>query len=268
MRKPLLNNILKNSPVKTAIKAAIKAVISASIRATTRTALGNPLGSVLRSASGLICKFLFTSCLLFIVSSANAGSYEEFFKAIAADNAVVLSNLLKQGFDPNTPTADGQTPLIQAIKVGAEQSIRLLINSKGVDLERTNLQDESALMMAAFSGNFEIVKHLVSLGVEINKTGWTPLHYAATKGNIDIIKFLLLHSAYIDSESPNGTTPLMMAARYGTPEAVHLLIEEGADPTIKNNLQLSALDFAVMANNPKLISYLKTQTSIWILSHP
>jgi hypothetical protein len=60
-----------------------------------------------------------------------------------------------------------------------------------------------------------------------------------------VIEFLLENSAYIDAESPNGTTPLMMAAMYGSPEAVKVLIQAGADLTVKNQMGLSALDFAV-----------------------
>ncbi len=212
-------------------------------------------------------KFI-AALLLFFSSQSYAGSYSDFFRAIETDDSAVVSNLLKRGFEPNAPTEDGQTPLIQAVKTNAIKTTRLLASSKGVDLDRTNLQDESPLMLAALNGNAEIVKYLVAQGAEVNKTGWTPLHYAATKGDVNIIKFLLAQSAYIDSESPNGTTPLMMAARYGTFEAVKLLIEEGADPTIRNNLKLNAIDFASTTTHPKLLGYLKTQTSIWILSHP
>jgi hypothetical protein len=59
---------------------------------------------------------------------------------------------------------------------------------------------------------------------------------------------LLDNHAYIDAESPNGTTPLMMAAFYGTPSAVKLLLEAGADPLLKNDQSLSAIDFAHRAN--------------------
>src|SRR4029079_2040883 len=79
---------------------------------------------------------------------------------------------------------------------------------------------------------------------DVNKTGWTPLHYAATNGHLPVIELLLENHAYIDAESPNGTTPLMMAAHYGTPAAVKLLLDSGADPTLKNQLGLTALDFA------------------------
>jgi ankyrin repeat protein len=39
----------------------------------------------------------------------------------------------------------------------------------------------------------------------------------------------------------------MMAAGYGTPEAVKLLLQEGADPTLRNELGLTAVDFAMRA---------------------
>ena len=84
--------------------------------------------------------------------------------------------------------------------------------------------------------------------LEVNKTGWTALHYAATNGHLTLIRFLLEQNAYIDAEAPSGTTPLMMAAHYGTPEAVKLLLDEGADPMLKNLQGLTAIDFANRAN--------------------
>jgi hypothetical protein len=55
---------------------------------------------------------------------------------------------------------------------------------------------------------------------------------------------LLDESAFIDAESPNKTTPLMMAARGGYTAVVTLLLAEGADPTLKNEAEMNAADFA------------------------
>ena len=55
---------------------------------------------------------------------------------------------------------------------------------------------------------------------------------------------MLDNAAYIDAESPNGSTPLMMAAMYGPSGLVQLLLDEGADPTLRNQIGLSAIDFA------------------------
>jgi uncharacterized protein len=69
---------------------------------------------------------------------------------------------------------------------------------------------------------------------------------------------LIENSAYIDAESPNGTTPLMMAAMYGTPEAVKLLIEEGADVQLKNAQGLTALQFAQRADRANSVELITT----------
>ncbi len=114
-----------------------------------------------------------------------------------------------------------------------------------IKTELRNDKDESVLMLAALKGHFRLVQKLVEHDADVNKPGWTPLHYAASAGHVKIVEYLLEQSAYIDAESPNGTTPLMMAAMYGSPEAVKLLIQAGADLLHKNQLGLSALDFAL-----------------------
>ena len=60
-----------------------------------------------------------------------------------------------------------------------------------------------------------------------------------------MIDLLLEYHAYIDAESPNGTTPLMMAAGYGSVQATRVLLRAGADVTVKNAEGLTALDFAL-----------------------
>jgi hypothetical protein len=102
-------------------------------------------------------------------------------------------------------------------------------------------------MLAALHGLLAECQTLIQLGADVNKPGWTPLHYAATRGHLAVMNLLLDEHAYIDAASPNGTTPLMMAAHYGTASAVKLLLEADADPTLKNELGLNAFDFAQSA---------------------
>jgi ankyrin repeat protein len=105
-------------------------------------------------------------------------------------------------------------------------------------------------MLAAIKGHLELCRLLIERDADVNKTGWTPLHYAASGGKAEVVQLLLDHYAYVDAESPNGTTPLMMAAMYGTTGAVDVLLAAGADPTLKNALGLTALDFASKSKNP------------------
>ena len=178
---------------------------------------------------------------------ARAGAYEDFFVAIMRDDASSFNALLRRCFDPNTRDPKGQVGLVIALQQGSNKAFAALMASRTINVEARNAQDESPLMMAAIKGNVEAVKALIARGADVNKTGWAPLHYAASAGtpqHTAIIALLLENHAYIDATSPNGTTPLMMAAHYGSNDAVQLLLDEGADPTLKNQLGLSAVDFA------------------------
>lgn len=194
------------------------------------------------------CLFAFMGLMTFGV--AHAGSYDDFFNAVKQDDPVTVKALLARGFDPNTMEPQGQYGLHLALREPSLEVARVLIDWPKTDVNRLNGNGESALMLAALKGYQELAEKLIKKGADVNKTGWTPLHYAATGGQLGIISLLLEHSAYIDAESPNGTTPLMMAAMYGTPAAVKLLLQEGADPQLRNAQGLSALQFAQRGNRP------------------
>lgn len=179
-----------------------------------------------------------------LFSVSHAGSYDDFFTAIKRDDADTIRSLLSRGFDPNTLDPAGEHGLILAVRGPATKSLELLIASPGIKVEVRTAQDESPLMLASLKGLTGICQLLIEKGADVNKPGWAPLHYAATNGHLAVMHLLLEHHAYIDAGSPNGSTPLMMASRYGSAAAVKLLLEAGADPMLKNDLGMSAIDFA------------------------
>jgi hypothetical protein len=187
-----------------------------------------------------------------------AGSYDDFFKAVQFDDARTVQALLRRGFDPNTVNREGIPALMIAVREPSLKVAQLLVSWPKVKTEVRNDKDESVLMLAAIKGYLPLVKQLVEQDADVNKPGWTPLHYAASAGHVSVIEFLLENSAYIDAESPNGTTPLMMAAMYGSPEAVKVLIQAGADLNVKNQMGLSALDFAVRASRQNAKELIET----------
>ena len=161
-----------------------------------------------------------------------------------------------RGFDPNTVDDKGRCGLLLAISKESNKVARVLVNAPGIKVEVRNDHDESPLMMAALKGQLELAKILIDKDADVNKPGWTPLHYAASKGSVAMIELLLDNDAYIDAESPNHSTPLMMAAMYGSEDAVRALLDAGADPTLKNELGLSAIDFAKRAERPAVAELL------------
>ncbi|MGC3985694.1 MAG: ankyrin repeat domain-containing protein [Pseudorhodoferax sp.] len=179
---------------------------------------------------------------------ARAGSYDDFFAAIRKDDAAVVADLLRRGFDPNTRDPNGQHGLYLAIRAHSDRVAQTLIDWPKTEVESLNKADESPLMAAALDGRLELCRKLIARGAAVNKTGWAPLHYAATNGHLEVMRLLLEEHAFVDAESPNKTTPLMMAARYGSLEAARLLLQEGAEPLLKNEQGMTAIDFANSVN--------------------
>ena len=192
------------------------------------------------------------------------GSWDDFFNAIRLDNPNTLQALLQRGFDPNTVDQQGTPALMRALQEQSYRAAEVLADHPQIRAEVRSPRDESPLMLAALRGQDALVVKLVSKGAAVNKSGWTPLHYAATKGHVEMMKLLLEMHAYIDAESPNGTTPLMMAAHYGTPHATKLLLDEGADPTPKNEKNLSALDFALNGPDKNSVELVEEGLRRWL----
>jgi len=200
-----------------------------------------------------------------------AGSYEDFFAAIRQDHPDTIQELLDRGFDPNTVNNKGIPALVLAAQSKSWKCTAVIAQAKETKLNITNQNDENTLMLAAIHNEFTVAQLLIQKGADVNKPGWTPLHYASSKGHIQMMRLLMENDAYLDAESPNGTTPLMMAAHYGTPSAVKLLLEEGADPRIKNKLGINAMEFAQHSLHPQAQDsrdYIQAFLSAWKQRYP
>lgn len=191
---------------------------------------------------------------------ALAAPTDDLRKAVEFDDGYRVPQLLAKGADPNVTDRRGDPLLVAALRDGSLKAARALMDAKNIDFDKPNRAGETALMMACLYGRMDLVRVMVEdRQVEINKTGWTPLHYAATNGHLDIVKLLLDHSAYVDAESPNKTTPLMMAARGGHIEVVKLLLDEGADLRLKNQQNMTAIDFAERYQHPEIAEGLRAR---------
>jgi ankyrin repeat protein len=185
-------------------------------------------------------------CFMISASAAWANDTSDLNLAVTRDESYGLSRMLARGVDPNLKEPQrGETPLMVAIREKSMRSLAVLLASPKIDIEAAADNGDTALMIASYTHNVDAAKALLARDAEVNRHGWAPLHYAAAVGDVAIIRLLLDKSAYIDTESPNKTTPLMMAARGGNNEAAKALIEAGADVSLKNDHGLTAVDFAL-----------------------
>jgi len=174
-----------------------------------------------------------------------AGDVEDFFTAIGRDDGRLVMTLMIRGVNPNARDAEGNVGLVVALRDESLKAADSLMQYPALDVNLANSAGETALMMAALRGQLDWVKKLLVRGAQINREGWTPLHYAATAADGESsIELLIKEGAELNARSPNGSTPLMMAARYGRESAVDALLKAGADKGLRNEQGLSALDFA------------------------
>ncbi len=191
--------------------------------------------------------------------TAWASAYEDYSRALVSDNSSAILNLVFRGFDPNTLDSRGRPGLVAALHQDSLKVVDELLRAPGINVNLASRQNETPLMMACIKGHLDLAKRLIKMGADVNREGWTPLHYAAsadTPQTLDIVKLLLEESAYIDAASPNGSTPLMIAAQYSSEAVVKLLLQEGADIMLRNQRNMTAADFARLADRQYMVELL------------
>jgi ankyrin repeat protein len=230
------------------------------IRGVRRT-WGAILGVVTGAALSLLAPLLVVLCTS--QTALARDSLQTFILAAKANESGFVSRLPELGLDSQSRDGLRNNLLMLALREGGEDlALALMAQPAWQDravVEHQNQLAETPLMIAAIKGLERAARRLIELGAEVNRPGWTALHYAATAGSVPVIKLLGEHSAYVDAVSPNSTTPLMMAARFNQRPAAAELIALGADPTITNQSGLNARDYAKEQNNNDLAFWLELE---------
>jgi uncharacterized protein len=194
---------------------------------------------------------------------ALSSSLNAFLFAARDNSPAIIAKMPALGLGTQTRDDLGNTLLMIAVREAGDQlALGLLAQPQwqaAQVLDAENRLGENALMLAALGDAPGISRRLLELGAQANRAGWGPLHYAATGGSVKVIQLLADVDAYVDALSPNGTTPLMMAARFNHRPAAAALLELGADPTISNQSGLTARDYAIENNNSALAFWLELE---------
>lgn len=192
--------------------------------------------------------------------------------------------LLENGADINCKNKSGDSALMFALLFNRESIIRLLLEN-GADANCKDEYGQSALMKASREGHESTVRLLLENGADSNcknKYGQSALMEASKGGHESTVRLLLENEADIDSKNDDNNTALMLALLHWNEQEiearrlwrthkeeypalmhasynsiVRLLLERGADTTVKNSDGYTALYLAMVNEHDEIVRLLR-----------
>jgi hypothetical protein len=198
-------------------------------------------------------------CLLVAPVWAAAPEPIEFGLTVERGDLNTVRRWLDEGLDPEYQAAQIGTGLMVAAWNGNIEMMALFV-ARGANPRRANRHGEQPVQLAAWNGHEAAVKWLLERGAVLNREGnnWGALHYAVFNGHEKLARELIARGAEVNARSPNGSTPLMLAAREGREELTKVLLESGADPRSKNDWGDNALTLAMRYDHYRLGKMIST----------
>ncbi|RLS47366.1 MAG: DUF1573 domain-containing protein [Planctomycetota bacterium] len=175
----------------------------------------------------------------------------------------VLTALLAAGGDANARDQVQGSPLLWASGLGTTEAVVILLKANA----NPNIQDVNGmtpLMWAAGVGKPETVTVLLAKGADAKAidrlTGESALMRALRTGKTETVKIILAANPDITVRNSLGMTPFLVACAYGDVDKVKMLVDAGADKTVKDSRGWGAIDHArnrVDARREEVVKYVE-----------
>ncbi len=185
----------------------------------------------------------------------------------------MMKILVQHGANLNARLREGikdKSPLICAVEKSQVKAAKYLLEH-GADADGgRGSGNHFPLLMAAKMDNIELVKTLVEHGANVNLCfDNTPLHEMAVAGNVEGVKLLLKHSAFVDAENIEGKSALVDVSEELDRDAVqpnkrgrdpyvtiiNLLLYHGADVNMISKDGSSVLSNAIEEGSLSLVKF-------------
>src|SRR5262249_6641992 len=148
--------------------------------------------------------------------------------------------------------------VMTAMRLGDRAAIDGLLRKRPEAVRARGAHGTTPLMMAAMYGDALLVKRLLELGADpsaANTAGATALMWAAP--DVDKLRLLLDAGADVNARSEDRRTALVVTAGcVGATPALTLLLDYGADPSVRYATDPSAIRETVRANDPEMFATL------------
>ena len=211
-------------------------------------------------------------------------------------NRAAVIELTLSGADINATDSDGCDALYEAVKHSHSDVVSFLVSTgRLVNKAYTHVQQRTALMIAAESGDAEVVEHLLQSssthinqkdaqgftalalacrserlnivngllscpGIDINaqnSVGATCLHIAADSGNLLIVKTLLMRGIKHDVEDSEGrATAIARAVDNGSQAMLQIFVEHHVQISCRDERGRGLLHAAAINGHHSLLPYL------------
>lgn len=151
----------------------------------------------------------------------------KWIELLKKNDLIGIKKYIKDGADINEANESGESVLASSLRHRCDFDLVMLLIDSGADIFDFDEEGVSVFDMAVTYDNIEVVKYLISQGVNVNTT-----------------------------QRRSRFTPLMAAVCYGRVEMVEFLIEQGANTEAMDAKGISVIDFARKMNKKTILKLL------------
>lgn len=193
-------------------------------------------------------------------------SINKFLEIIEKSDTEKLNIVLTSNFDINQPFTyktkklcmnDCNALSFAIINKLSLDIIKLLVEN-GANISAHNDKCTTPLMFASlYYNDSHLIDYLVEKGAqvnEINSLKCCPLLISSCNPSLDIMKTLIRHGANLNERGQGGLTIIMLIVEMGhSIEHFKIMLESGADLTLKDNKDYTLLDYLQKEKNKKYL---------------
>ncbi|MBA94497.1 MAG: hypothetical protein CMP21_01880 [Rickettsiales bacterium] len=154
-----------------------------------------------------------------------------------------------------------ESKFLWAIKKGHSNYVKFLLSqNEDINLNKLLFENNVSIISKAISKNYvKLTTFLLDENMRLNTTdafGWTPLHHAINRGNLDIIKQLVAKKVALNVRNKDGHTPLQLAIMKSRSDIVKFLLLEGCKVNYKDKNGVAPIYYALMTKDIHMIEIL------------
>ena len=184
---------------------------------------------------------------------------KKWFKAAIKGDKELLGTLYEEySINLNVSNEDGYTALLLSALNGKLDSVQYLVQQHA-DIHHQNKAGHTALLLSALHGKLDCLKFLHRKDADLNtkdNLGNTALILSVQGEQVDCLKYLVDQGADINASDNNGFTALLWSALNGKLDFVKYLLQHGADLHDKNENGYTASQLAQARTHQPVAAYL------------